>query len=1685
VIEEIPASRFDWRTLYEPGVKSVSRWGGFIPDIRGFDAHFFGILPAAATLLDPRQRLLLMSVYQTLEDAGYAPDSLTKSRTGVFVAVEGNEYAQLLQEHGVAHDGPDQTASLLPNRISYFFDFRGPSECIDTMCSSAAVALHRAVTCLRMGEIDRAIVAGANLILRPEAYIALWRAGQLSPDNTVHSFGAAASGHVRAEGVVSLLLTPLSQAQARGDAIYAVIRNSAINYNGRGGTSMAAPNPEAHADLIRDCYQRAGIDVRRVGYIEAQGMGNPVADLAEWQAYNRALTALAREQGVELPAGNCRISTLKPMTGHMEAASALGALLKIMRAFHTNTVHKILNFTAAHPDMDVHDTPCRLLSSTEAWPPEDVPRLAGLHSYGTGGNNAHILLEEYRAPSMTPPGGPFIIPLSAANAASLRQRVDDLHRFLASHESVNLANLAFTLQTGRSAMEYRIACVVHTRQELLQVLEQCQSGAAQQQNNVPIFSGRAEHNAQSAAPPESAPAARARFWVQGGRVAWPARGAAVHRMSLPTYPFEKLDYWFDDAREHATAVPAQDHTGVQAIRGHLITALARALRLPPEHINCDKHLQDYGIDSLLGTDLIRGLEKAFACKIYGRDLLAHPSINALSVFLAHRLNTVETAVMNEGGAPAQDTALELEPFPLSVNQQGLWILQKVAPEMCAYNVPLAVRLIHTLDVERFTQAYRFLLQQHPILTHTFAAIDAQLQQRPQPPGQITIAQEDISHLAADQVPAYLQEQARIPFVLDRDAPLRCHLLRRSEREWIVLLVLHHIVVDGFSMQPLFTALFDAYQQLLRGATPALTSPPGHSFRDFVAWERHLLQSGEGERLRSWWHHTLAGQWPTLHLPTDRPRTGTARFRGRVHRVALAPALSRQLLEFAQAARVNPAPFFLTLYHILLYRYTGQQDILVGMPARSRPEGFATTIGYFTNLIPIRTSDLAGRSFTDLLQQVQMTVLDSLDHGALPFPEMVRGMTTERTALTPVFQALYEYQNFFSSHDLAALQNRYPDFAIDFIRDLHQEGEAALVLEVVRQDDHFSLHFKYDPDLFSDAAMTRMAQHYLHLTEQAVTEPDRPIETLHLLSPMERHTLLHAWNRSATDYPQDMCVHDLFARQATRSPEAVAVRCGDTTLTYSELDRRSTTLACYLQSRGVTPGTRVAICMDRSANLPTGLLGVLKSGGAYVPLDPDFPVNRLVYMLEDSQVLMVLTESQCHDKIAGLLSRSGRDIPIVCLDTAWRQMAEQAAGLTVRREKGAEHLAYVIYTSGSSGSPKGVMIPHRALTNFLLSMAQTPGITAADTLLAITTISFDIAALELYLPLLCGASCLLCPSGVSRDADKLQAEIRRSQPTIMQATPSTWMMLFHCGWQNEERVRILCGGEALPEALRQRFMATRSEVWNLYGPTETTIWSAVLQVCSAGPVSIGRPIANTEIYILDRHLAPLPIGIAGELCIAGDGLAHGYCNRPELTAEHFIAHPFRSGARLYRTGDLARWLPDGTLEHLGRMDFQVKVRGYRIELGEIETRLAQFPRIRECVVVARADEGGDQLIAYYVPSDAHAVIGSRELADHLSADLPGYMIPARFFPLTEFPRTSNGKLDRQALMNRPLAVVHRPHASTPPALPQEQEVLEIWKSVLALDTISTTDGCKPWPTRSPRWHPRAMTQNPTTGATGIS
>ncbi|HTR88437.1 MAG TPA: amino acid adenylation domain-containing protein, partial [Reyranella sp.] len=1597
-------------------------WGGFIPDIAGFDPSLFNVPPGEAAAMDPRQRLLLMSAWQTLADAGYAPQSLKRSNTGVFVALQDNEYVKLLEEAGV--DTSDQYAQtcLLANRLSYFFDFRGASEVVDAQCPGGAVAIHRAVNALRLGEIDQALVGAANLLIRPEPFALLSESGQLSPTDSVRSFGADAQGHLRAEGVASLLLKPLSRALADKDHIYALIRGSAVNYNGQGGASIAAPNVESHVEVIRACYRRAGIDPRQVRYIEAQGMGNVLADLVEWQAFNRALGRLAEEQQVSLAAGACRVSTVKPMMGHMESASALGALFKIVRSLQTGVIHKVVGFTEPHPDMETDGQPCAIATETLPWPRTAGPRLAGLHGYGMGGINAHLLIEEFDPVAQDREDeGPALIVLSARSAASLAAAVRELREFLtAAPTPPRLHDIAYTLQMGREAFEHRLAWVVKSHQELLSALTEGAAARRQVQDELHDLAAR---------------------WMEGEAISWSSlyAGKDVRRVRLPAPPFDTKPYWIGRRAAVPVAASKSPATGEREIRDHLIAMLSEALAQPAQDIDPQVHLYDLGIDSLLGMKLLRGLSRRFDIAVQARELVEHPTIEALSRHLAKKRvgGVVEAPVV----VPARATPSSA----LSEGQKGLWTLQQLEPGMAAYNIPLCFHLARLLDVEALKLAFRHLLDEQPVLGSVFVERDGTVVRETRTSVELAFERQDVSALGTDELMAAIRSAGKKPFDLARGPLVRLHVFSRGPRDHHLLLTLHHIVFDGGSFLPVCRTLFGAYREIVDGKSPKAATLSGAE-GDFASWEQEMLAGAEGSAHRAYWARQLSGDLPVAVLFTDFPRAASQPFAGQSYSVRLSPLLSQQLRVFARQQRMNLSTLFLAFFNILLHRYTGQGDIIVGMAERGRAQDrFETAVGYFINMLPIRARDISGKPLAALLHDLQFTMADALDHAAYPFPRMVRDLGVVPGGAAPVFQVAFEYQNAFSNTDLVAFNREFRDtLGMTLVEEVGQEGEYELVLEVREGRDDFVLNLKFNPTLFKPETIARLAEHLVNLAGDSIAHPHRMPAELDLLSGGERKLLLDDWNATRAIYPRDRCFHQLFEQQARMTPDAVALICEDRQLTYAELDARSTVLAKYLQHVGVQADQPVAVCVDRSLDMVVAMLGVAKSGGAWLPLDPKFPAERLRFMLEDSGASVVLTQSALQD-----IAREVRSV--VALDTQWAAIEETTRSVELQARGTPRNLAYVIYTSGSTGTPKGVMVEHQALMNFLCSMASRPGFEPGDRLLAVTTYSFDIAGLELLLPLVRGGTCCICPSGKTNDAALLRQEIRRLRPTIMQATPSTWTMLFHDGWCNEERMKLLCGGEPLPPALKREFVTTGSDAWNMFGPTETTIWSTVSPIAGDDDaVDIGTPIANTQIHVLDRHGQLAPMGLPGELCIGGDGLARGYLNRPELTAERFAPNPFEPGTRLYRTGDLARWREDGVLEHLGRLDHQVKIRGFRIELEEIETWLAKHPAIERSVVVAR----GQQLVAYLVSRAGRRAPTSAQVKEFLAQHLPEYMIPAISVALTELPLTASGKIDRKSLADRDV-IVERAEAALPVDSTIEREVLALWQSLLNVHGIGVT------------------------------
>ena len=926
----------------------------------------------------------------------------------------------------------------------------------------------------------------------------------------------------------------------------------------------------------------------------------------------------------------------------------------------------------------------------------------------------------------------------------------------------------------------------------------------------------------------------------------------------------------------------------------------------------------------------------------------------------------------------------LQVYPLSYGQRGLRFLWELAPQSYTYNLSFAVRIYSPVDLAILQQTFEGLRHRHPMLQSTFPKLGQDMVRQVHHNQSLDFLEIDASSWNEDELYANVLQTHRQPFDLETKPVMRIRWFSHSPQDSILLLTIHHIAWDGWSMSSIVKELPEIYEAQQTGVEISLPSID-NSYQDYVSWQRDLLAGTEGERLWSYWQQKLGGDLPVLNLLTDKPRPPIQTYNGAAYPFNLPQELTENLKALAQEEGATLYMVLLAAFQILLSRYTSQEDILVGSPTfgRSKPE-FVPIVGYFVDQVVMRGSLSGNPCFKDFLSQVRQTVIEALAHQDYPFSLLVQRLNVEQdSSRSPLFQAYFMLQNFQGAQTVQKLLSsrkktvvNWGKWNVEPFALAQYESLFDLTLEMIEEDSSMMGFFKYNTDLFDEQTIVRMASHYQALLAGIVHHPEQNVGQLPLLPEAQQHLLLEQWNNTATEYPQDRCIHQLFEEQVKRTPDAVAVIFGDRRLTYQDLNERANQLAHYLHSLDVRAEVLIGLCIDRSIEMLVGLLGILKAGGAYVPIDPSYPQQRLAYMLQDSAVPVLLTTELLLEIIPEHQAK------MVCLDRDWPAIAsypEQNPTSAVA----PENRAYVIYTSGSTGKPKGVQICHQSLVNFLVSMNHYLELTRVDTFNAITTISFDIAALELYLPLIVGASVVLVPREIAIDGNRLLPQLLESGATVMQATPATWKMLLMAGLANHKLdAKLLSGGEALPAQLADQLREIAKEVWNLYGPTETTIWSTIYKVGdrlkpteeSSVITPIGCPIGNTEIYILDSYHQPTPISVPGELHIGGVGLARGYLNRPELTQEKFIPNPFEGlhihnqSSRLYKTGDLARYLPDGTIDYLGRIDNQVKIRGFRIELGEIESTLTQHPEVQEAVVITDRDRLSDKpLIAYIVPN----------------------------------------------------------------------------------------------------------------------
>ncbi|NER29541.1 MAG: amino acid adenylation domain-containing protein, partial [Symploca sp. SIO1C4] len=890
----------------------------------------------------------------------------------------------------------------------------------------------------------------------------------------------------------------------------------------------------------------------------------------------------------------------------------------------------------------------------------------------------------------------------------------------------------------------------------------------------------------------------------------------------------------------------------------------------------------------------------------------------------------------------EELLISTEELPLSYTQQRLWFLDQLEPNSALYNIPIALHLEGKLNVSALEQSLQEIIQRHEALRTNFITVNGKAIQIIHEETTWTISVIDLTHLSNKEqeiaAQKLTQQQEIQPFDLAKDSLIRATLVVLSETEHILVVCMHHIVSDGWSTGVFIQELTTLYKSYIQGQPSSLTPLP-IQYADFALWQREWLQGEALQRQLSYWQNQLAEAPDLLSLPTDRPRPAVQTFIGTRHKFTLSLELTSKLAQLSQMQGVTLFMTLLAAFDILLYRYTGQEDILVGTPIANRNQSqLEGLIGFFVNTLVLRTNLEGDPSFSALLSRVRETAMDAYTHQGLPFEMLVEALQPERDlSYTPLFQVMFVLKNeTLSDIEMSGLN-------VTSLRLKGQTSKFDLTLSMENSADGLVGVWEYSTDLFNASTIERMTGHFVTLLEGIVSNPQQPISQLPLLTEVEKQQLLIEWNDTQLNYPQNQCIHQLFEEQVEKTPKAVAVVFEDEQLTYYELNCRANQLAHYLQSLGVGSDVLVGLCVERSLEMVVALLGILKAGGAYVPLDPDYPTERLSFMLQDAQLSVIITQQQLVESLQQHQAR------VLCLDTDKETIAQHSQS-NPKNTATANNLAYVIYTSGSTGKPKGVLVNHSNVLRLFAATDSWYHFNPQDVWTLFHSYAFDFSVWEVWGALLYGGKLVIVPYLVTRSPESFYQLLSQENVTVLNQTPSAFRQLIQAEQSattvEQLKLRlVIFGGEALElNSLKpwfERYGDQKPQLVNMYGITETTVHVTYRPLSLAdleGAASvIGRPIPDLQMYVLDEHLQPVPIGIPGEMYVGGAGVTRGYLHRRELTVERFISNPFTDNpqARLYKTGDLARYLPNGELEYLGRIDNQVKIRGFRIELGEIE------------------------------------------------------------------------------------------------------------------------------------------------------
>ncbi len=981
-------------------------------------------------------------------------------------------------------------------------------------------------------------------------------------------------------------------------------------------------------------------------------------------------------------------------------------------------------------------------------------------------------------------------------------------------------------------------------------------------------------------------------------------------------------------------------------------------------------------------------------------------------------------------------------YSLSNAQQRVWILSQLEEGSAAYNLPTEIELIGDYDLDCFERAIKSVIERHEILHTVFKEDDKG------EPCQIILDPEDISFTidfrdfrnnknSQEVAKKYILSDVYKSFDLSNGPLLRASLLQVSDDRFIFYYNMHHIISDGWSMEILARDVMAYYEAYTSSIVPNI-SPLRIQYKDYAAWQLSLLTEASHQEHKEYWLSLLSGEITTLDLPTRKIRPKEKTYNGKSLGTHISKEVITRLQSFAKNRGGSLFMGLLATTKVLLYHYTGEKDIVIGNPIAGREHAdLENQIGVYINSLALRNQIDPSSNFNELYDQIRTNTLKALEHQMYPFDKLLEDLNGRREAnRNPLFDILINY--------LGASEVSKDGIVGDDIQNL---GNKMLLfdLEMDFTEVIGGVDFvvRYNCEVYDQEVIKNFMFHYNRLLTNLLESSEKSIGTVNYLFTEESDRLLNEFNDTKVVYPLDTTVVDLFVSTVNTKPDGIAIEFEKETITYKELDQKSNQLANYLIEKGVQKEELVLICLEKGIDMIVGILAVMKSGGAYVPIDPNYPKDRIDYILKDTRSNFILSSTSFKEVLNEYISLS-----VIYLDDDEVFSAKEFS-LPKDVMPSSSDLAYVIYTSGSTGKPKGVKIEHRALLNFLFAIRDQLDFDHNLKFLSLTTFTFDISILEFFGPLILGGRLILISDSGSKDPEQIQEIINSSMPNCIQATPSRWKMMMNNGWNPESNITLLSGGEAISTDLKEQLTEISTDVWNMYGPTETTIWSCITKLEKNQNITIGKPIANTQIYILNDQLSPVPVGAIGQLCIGGLGLSRGYLNRQQLTEEKFISNPFEANEKLYMTGDFARWLPDGNIQFLGRDDHQVKLNGYRIELGEIESALNNVNGIEHSAVIVIGNENDAKQLVGYIVLDRE--IDDKEVQNMLQVTLPEYMIPRVYIRLDEIPLTQNGKINRKVL-----PVPNIKHEYVAPYNEIQEKLVGIWEEILQIENVGIKD-----------------------------